>query len=89
MTTPLLIDYEACATALGLDSPNWLQEHISELPHVRLGKYVRFSADNLAQIIRTHTVLPAAAELPSSASDVPVALLELRPGRAPRGRQSN
>jgi hypothetical protein len=80
----LLVDYDGAAKFLGLDSPNWLQEHIAELPCVRLGKFVRFSLANLLEILEIRQCRPSAA--PAS---VPAALVELKPGRAPRARRKS
>ena len=85
MIGPLLVDYAGAATILGLDSPNWLQENIRNLPHTRLGKYVRFSEQNLVDIVRLHLVQPAL--VPTEAPTVAPGLLELTPGRAPRAKK--
>lgn len=84
MIEPLLVDYAGAATALGLDSPNWLQENIQSLPCTRLGKYVRFSAEDLAEIVVMHKSRPKAV---TAVATVAPGLLELTPGRAPRPKK--
>lgn len=85
MIGPLLVDYDGCATILGLDSANWLEENIRVLPHTRLGRYVRFSEDNMREIVTLHLVRPAQSA--PTTQQVPAALLDLTPGRAPRPRR--
>ncbi|PBC71519.1 hypothetical protein BX265_6129 [Streptomyces sp. TLI_235] len=81
----LAVDYAGAAKFLSLDSPNWLQEHIDELPCTRIGKYVRFSLANLLEILQILAVRPAPTAVESP--QIPAGLLNLTPGRAPRPRR--
>ncbi len=78
-------DYAGAAEQLGLDSTNWLEEHKHELPHRRFGKFVRFSEADIAEISEMCAVRPAATAAPAA---VPLALLDLKPGRALRRRSA-
>jgi hypothetical protein len=78
-----LLDYAGLAAKLRIPE-TWLRRHIRQLPHQKYGQYVRFGPEDVALIQADHQVRPGAAVLPSTAP----ALLELRPGRAPRGRRA-
>jgi len=80
-------NYAGAAELLGLDSPTWLQKHIRELPHRRFGRYVRFTEADLAEISAMHAVRPFGEACPSTAQQIPQALLDLKPGRAPGARR--
>lgn len=62
--TPLPQVYEPneVATALRI-SENWLEEAARQrrIPHLRCGRKLRFSAENVQEIIRQITVLPITA----------------------------
>lgn len=81
--TESLLDYPGLAALLNIPE-SWLRRNIKRLPHQKYGQYVRFGADEAAQIQELHRVQPGPAAVPTVAP----ALLELRPGRAPRGRRA-
>lgn len=79
-------DFAGAAALLGIEE-NWLRENYRELayPHRRFGRAVRFSDADIAEINEMSAVRPDASA--PAAKQVPVALLELRPGRAPRSQR--
>lgn len=81
------VDYDYDGAAQQLNIPkSWLQKHKDQLPRIEYGPtHIRFAESHLDEIRALFTVRPAAvAAVPS----VPAALLELKPGRAPRGKRS-
>ena len=77
-------DYLGAAGELGLPSPNWLEEHKTELPHREFGKYIRFSEADIDEISEMFAVRPVTTAPPSI---VPASLIAITPGRAPRKRR--
>lgn len=57
MTLPRLHTPEEVAEALGLPSTNWLEEaaRAGRIRHIRLGRRLRFSDEQVAEIIEKHT----------------------------------
>jgi hypothetical protein len=80
-----LLDYAAAAKKLKLPQ-SWLRRNIKRLPHQKYGQHVRFGPEEIAEIQAIHRVRPAD---PAALPHVAPALLELRPGRAPRGRRTS
>ncbi|OKI14177.1 hypothetical protein [Streptomyces sp. CB03911] len=78
-------DFAGAAAQLGIEE-NWLQKNYRELgyPHRRFGRAVRFSDADIAEINEMSAVRP---NVSAPTHWVPAALLELKPGRAPRGRR--
>lgn len=79
-----LIGYKAAAEVLDLPE-SWLRRNIKRLPHQKFGQHVKFGEEELAEIQAKHKVRPVD---PAALPHIAPALLELRPGRAPRGRRS-
>lgn len=79
-----LLDYKAASKKLRLPE-SWLRRNIRSLPHQKYGQHVRFGAEELAEIQAAHRVRPVD---PAAVPHIAPALLELRPGRAPRGRRT-
>jgi hypothetical protein len=79
-----LYGYEAAAVITDLPE-TWLRRHINELPHCKFGQHVKFRENHLVEIAEMHEVRPTS---PAKTPNVPPALLELRPGRAPRKRRT-
>lgn len=79
-----LLDYKGAAKVLDLPE-SWLRRNIKRLPHQKYGQHVKFGEAEIAEIQEKHRVRPAD---PASVSHIAPALLELRPGRAPRGRRT-
>lgn len=52
-----LWDVEDVATRLAV-RPRWVYEHLSELPHYRVGRYVRFEAAEVEEWIRQQQRAP-------------------------------
>ncbi|MFB7672888.1 helix-turn-helix domain-containing protein [Kitasatospora purpeofusca] len=73
----------ALAEILGLD-PTWVERRVTQHPHHRFGRKIRLTEADAMAFIEAHAVL-AGTDAPA---EVPAALLELRPGRAPRGRRA-
>ena len=47
-----LHDAEATSQILGgVVSPNWLMDHVDEIPCTRLGRFIGWSDDNIAQLL--------------------------------------
>lgn len=80
-------DYDSAAQELNIPK-SWLQKHKDELPRIEYGPtHIRFTDEHLAEIRKRHTVRPSAEQ--PAATAVPATLLDLRPGRAPRGRRKS
>lgn len=68
MTAPLLYTVTEAAALLHV-TPNWLEDRVSAdaIPHRRLGRYIRFSAEDLALLIEQAAVKPVADRRKKSA----------------------
>lgn len=78
-------DYDGAARELNIPK-SWLQKHKDELPRIEYGPtHIRFAEAHLDEIRAMFTVRPATQAVVAA---VPAALLDLKPGRAPRGRRS-
>lgn len=74
------------AELLGLE-PAWVERNARNFPHRRFGRFIRFSESDVAEISEMHAVRPA--DEPATAPEAPLALVDLKPGRAPRGRRAD
>jgi hypothetical protein len=81
MTEKLTYNYAEAADIIGIVSPEWLQAHKTQLPHIEMGRKIGFSMEHLIAIRDMHEVLPSAGQ---PAAEVPQALLELKPRKAKR-----
>ncbi|GAB2717252.1 helix-turn-helix domain-containing protein [Nocardia thraciensis] len=55
---PVLYSPEAVAQALGLPSPHWLENEVrhKRIPHTRFGRRLRFTREQVDQVIQIYTV---------------------------------
>ncbi|MEU1506484.1 hypothetical protein [Kitasatospora sp. NPDC005748] len=77
-------DYAWLSRQIGVPV-SWLQKNKAKLPRIEFGHYVRFSPELAEEIRAKFTVRPNAE---SAVTSVPATLLDLKPGRAPRGRRT-
>lgn len=84
MNRPEKYDYAWLSEYLGIPI-TWIQKNKDKLPRIEFGHYVRFSPELAEEIRANFTIRPAAEP---SVTQVPATLLDLKPGRAPRGRRS-
>ncbi|MEU3563541.1 DNA-binding protein [Kitasatospora sp. NPDC006786] len=73
------LDYSGLAALLDINE-SWLRRHIKRLPHEKYGREVRFSAENVVEIRKLHTVQPHT--IPATAGTGPAALVPLGARRA-------
>lgn len=80
-------DYAGLAEALNIPQ-SWIEKHKAQLPRIEYGRHVRFSREHAAEIRARFTVRPDTSPGLTETPAVPATLLDLKPGRAPRGRRS-
>jgi hypothetical protein len=81
MDAPKLHTYQEAAVILRQPSDWWLRRNISKLPHVKIGRQVLFTDDDLAAILKICRVRSAPVEGPE-APPAPVPVVPL-PGLVP------
>ncbi|PYC83425.1 hypothetical protein C7C46_08800 [Streptomyces tateyamensis] len=86
MSTDEDYDYASLAAVLNIPQ-SWIEKHKAQLPRIEYGRHVRFSREHAAEIRALFEVRPAPASTLIDAPSVPATLLDLKPGRAPRGRR--
>lgn len=64
---PVLYSAEAVAQALGLRSTNWLEEAArhKRIPHIRIGRRLRFTREQVDLAIQFHTIPQVTPEPPA------------------------
>ena len=66
--------------------PTWVERRAKDHPHHRFGRDIRFTEADAVAFIEAHAVRPSGSTPVDAPTEVPAALLELKPGRAPRRR---
>lgn len=79
----LLYTYSQAAAILGVEV-TWLQRHIKRLPHVKLGRRVSFTPDDLRRIVEIHHYEPPQPSPPVAPAPHPLADLKPLPSRRRR-----
>lgn len=84
-------DYDYAGLALALNIPqSWIEKHKRDLPRIEYGpQHIRFTRQHAAEIREMFTVRPATAPEAADVPTMPIALMDLHPGRAPRGRRAS
>jgi hypothetical protein len=80
MSLPRRYSYAEAAEQLGVEE-SWLRQHIKRLPHIKLGRDVWFTDEQLLRILQIHTYEPPALA-PTVAAPSPVGahpLADLKP----------
>ncbi|MGW2932927.1 helix-turn-helix domain-containing protein [Streptomyces sp. NPDC001156] len=81
MTSPVFYTYPEAAEVLRQPSDWWLRRNISKLPHVKIGRQVLFTDEDIEAILKICRVRSAPVDAPQ-APPVPVPVVPL-PGLVP------